>query len=197
VITLLNNGVTNGNPLETWMEHVGNKWKNRNQSFLVGSEILCNFVTHLNNCNSMFSIHSNHIVINEIQYLRIVGHIQSSNSFFNCKTLHMIVVNKVYINCDKLLRETTCLSILLYKYWFCTILKLLYNVHKLHLVATSTSPYYYDLLFPLLLISPILIPRCQLTRFLNPKGSSFKIASNTRRFIYFVKHCDHVRRYCS
>jgi hypothetical protein len=39
----------------------------------------------------MFSIHSNDIVINEVQYSRIMGHIQSFNSFFNCKTLHMIV----------------------------------------------------------------------------------------------------------
>jgi hypothetical protein len=45
------------------------------------------------NCNYMFSIHSNLIVINEVQYLEIMCHIQSSNSFFNNKTLHMTVVN--------------------------------------------------------------------------------------------------------
>ncbi len=118
-----------------------------------------------------------------------------SNSFFNCKTLHMIVINYVYINCDKLLGETTCLPILLYKYQFCTILKLPYNLHMLHLVANSTSPYCYDLLFFLLLLSPILIPRCWLVQFLNPMGSPFKIASNPTRFIYVVKHCDHVRRF--
>jgi hypothetical protein len=123
------------------MEHVGNKWKNRKQSLLIGSEIGFNFVTHPNNCNYMFSIHFNHIVINEVQYSRIMGHIQSSNSFFNYKTLYMIVVNQVYINCDKLLREITYLPILLYKYQFCTILRLFYNVHMLHLVASSTSPY--------------------------------------------------------
>jgi hypothetical protein len=60
------------------MEHVGNKWKNKIQSFIVGNEIWCNFVTHLNNCNYMFSIHSNHIVINEVQYSKIMGHIQSN-----------------------------------------------------------------------------------------------------------------------
>jgi hypothetical protein len=32
-------GVTNGNPLGTCMEHVGNKWKNEKQSFFVDSEI--------------------------------------------------------------------------------------------------------------------------------------------------------------
>ncbi len=82
--------------------------KIKKQFFLVGSEIWCNFIAHLNNYNYMFSIHSNHTVVNEVQYSRIMGHIQSFNSFFNCKTLHTIVVNDVYINCDKLLRETTC-----------------------------------------------------------------------------------------
>jgi hypothetical protein len=58
----------------------------------------------------MFSIHSNHIfinevqfqelwaifnqiIINEVQYSRIMVHIQSFNAFFNCKTLHTIIVN--------------------------------------------------------------------------------------------------------
>jgi len=41
----------------------------------------------------MFSIRSNHIIINEVQYSRIMGHIQSSNSVLNHKILHMIVVN--------------------------------------------------------------------------------------------------------
>jgi hypothetical protein len=84
----------------------------------------------------MFSIHSNHIVIN-VQYSKIMGYIQSYNSFFNYKILHMIIVNYVYINCDKLLREKTCLPILLYKYQICTISRLLHNVHMLHLVMGS------------------------------------------------------------
>jgi hypothetical protein len=37
------------------------------------------------------------------------------NSFFNYKLLHMIVISHVYINCDKLLGETTCLPILPHK----------------------------------------------------------------------------------
>ncbi len=127
----------------------------------------------------MFSIHSNHIVIN-VQYSKIMGHIHSSNSFFNYKIIYMIIVNYVYINCDKLLRETTCLPILLYKYQFCTISKLLHNVHMLHLVANSTSPYYSDLLSPLLLLSLILIPCCWLKWFPSPMGSPFKITSNTK-----------------
>ncbi len=125
----------------------------------------------------MFSIRSNHIVIN-VQYSKIMGHIQSSNSFCNYKILHMIIVNYVYINCDQILRETTCLPILLYKYQFCTILRLFYNVHMLHLVANSTSPYCYNLLSPLLLFSPILIPCCGSAPFPSPMGSPFKIASS-------------------
>jgi heptaprenylglyceryl phosphate synthase len=118
----------------------------KNNPSLLGVNFDAIFVTQLYNCNYMFFI--------------IMGHIQSSNSFFNYKILHMIVVNYVYIACDKLLRETTCLPILLYKYQFFTISRLFHNVHMLHLVANSTSPYYCDLLSPLLVLSPILIPCC-------------------------------------
>jgi hypothetical protein len=68
-----------------------------------------------------------------------------------------------------------------HKYQFCTIWTLLYTVHMLCLVANSTSPYYYDLLPPLLLLSPILLPFCQLTWYFSPMGSPFKIVSNLGR----------------
>ncbi len=132
----------------------------------------------------MFSIHSIHIVINEVQYSRIMGHIYSSNSFFNCKILYVIVGNWVHNNCDKILGETTCLPILLHIYQFCTILKLLYNVHMLHLVANSTS--FYDYIIFFLLLSPILLPCCLLTQFPNPMGSPLKITSNLGRLFILL-----------
>jgi len=46
----------------------------------------------------------------------------------------------------------------------------------LHLVANSTSPYIYNLLCHLLLISPILIPYCQLAQFPSPMGSPRRLS---------------------
>ncbi len=74
------------------------------------------------------------------------------------------------------------IPILFYKYQFYTYWGYsMYNVHMLCLVTNSTSLYYHDLLSPLLLLSPIIIPHCWLTQFPNPMGSRFKIVSNLGR----------------
>ncbi len=143
----------------------------------------------------MFSIHSIHIVINEVQYSRIMGHIYSSNSFFNCKILYVIVGNWVHNNCDKILRETTCLRILLHIYQFCTILKLLYNVHMLHLVANSTS--FYNYIICSIIIFPNIIAMLLINTISQPNGFPTQNYVQPKKIIYFVEHCDHVKRHCS
>jgi hypothetical protein len=83
-------GLLVGTHSELEWNMLGTNGKIENNPSLLGVKF---DATHLYSLYYMFSIQSNHIIINEVQYSTIMGHIQSSNSFFNCKTLHMIIVN--------------------------------------------------------------------------------------------------------